>query len=189
MVSTWPPTSKSSSAFNKPLVTEPKAPITFGIIVTFMFHSCFQFPSKLKVLILLFTFFQFYSVVSRDSKVDNFTNSPFCWFIIITIHSLELFTSALADGFHCSLSDSKSPQVSRTLLSILAVLNNAVVWMVSTRPPTSKSSSPFSNPSVTVPNAPITTGIIVTYTFHSFFNFLARSRYLSFFSHSFSFIL
>ena len=39
--------------------------------------------------------------------------------------------------FHWSLSDSKSPQVSRTLLSILAVLNNAVVWIVSTRPPTS----------------------------------------------------
>ena len=62
--------------------------------------------------------------------------------------------------FHWSLSDRKSPQVSRTLLSILAVLNNAVVWMVSTRPPTSKSSSPFSNPVVTVPNAPITIGII-----------------------------
>ena len=91
--------------------------------------------------------------------------------------------------FHWSLSDSKSPQVSRTLLSILAVLNNAVVWMVSTRPPTSKSSSPFSNPFVTVPNAPITIGIIVTCMFHSFFNSLARSRYLSFFSHSFSFIL
>ena len=60
-----------------------------------------------------------------------------------------------------SLSDSKSPQFSRTLLSILVVLNNAVVWMVSTRPPNSKSSSPFSNP---------------------------RSRCLSFFSHSFSFI-
>ena len=58
--------------------------------------------------------------------------------------------------FHWSLSDSKSPQVSRTLLSILAVLNNAVVWMVSTRPPISKSSSPFSNPLVTVPNTPIT---------------------------------
>ena len=33
--------------------------------------------------------------------------------------------------FHWSLSDSKSPQVSRTLLCILAVLNNVVVWMVS----------------------------------------------------------
>ena len=33
--------------------------------------------------------------------------------------------------------------------------------MVSTRPPTSKSSCPFSNPLVTVPNAPITIGIII----------------------------
>ena len=90
--------------------------------------------------------------------------------------------------FHWSLSDSKSPQVSK-ILSILAVLNNAVVWMVFTRPPISKSSSPFSNPLVTVPNAPITIGIIVTCMFHSFFTSLARSRYLSFFSHSFSFIL
>ena len=90
--------------------------------------------------------------------------------------------------FHWSLSDSKSPQISTTLLSILAVLNNAVVWMVSTRPPTSKSSSPFSNPLVTVPNVLITIGIIVTFMFHSFFNSLARSRYLSLFSHSFSFI-
>ena len=91
--------------------------------------------------------------------------------------------------FHKSLSDSKSPQVSRTLLSILAVLNNAVVWMVSTRPPTSGSSSSFSNPLVTVPKAPITIGMIVTCMFHGFFNSLARSRYLSFVSHSFSFIL
>ena len=91
--------------------------------------------------------------------------------------------------FHWSLSDSKSPQVSRTLLSILAVLNTAVVWMVSTRPPTSKSSSPFRNPLVTVPNAPITIGMIVTCMSHRFFKSLARSRYLSLFSHSFSFIL
>ena len=32
--------------------------------------------------------------------------------------------------FHWSLSDSKFPQVSRTLLSILADLNNAVVWVL-----------------------------------------------------------
>ena len=91
--------------------------------------------------------------------------------------------------FHWSLSDRKSSQVSRTFLSILAVLNNAVVWMVSTRPPTSKSSTPFNGPLVTVPNAPVTIGIIVTFMFHSFFNSLARSWYLSFFSLSFSFIL
>ena len=70
--------------------------------------------------------------------------------------------------FHWSLSDSKSPQVSRTLLSILPVLSNAVVWMVSTRPPTSKSSSPFNSPLVTVPNAPIKIGIIVTFMIHIF---------------------
>ena len=92
--------------------------------------------------------------------------------------------------FHWILSDSKSPQVSRTLFSILDVLNNVVVWMVSTRPPTSKSSCPFNSPLDTVPNAPITIGIIVTFTFHILKkNSLARSRYLSFFSLSFSFIL
>ena len=70
---------------------------------------------------------------------------------------------------HWSFSGNKSPQVSWTLLSILAVLNNVVVWVVSSRPPTSKSSSPFSNPLVTVSNAPITIGIIVTGLFHSLF--------------------
>ena len=90
---------------------------------------------------------------------------------------------------HWSLSDSKSPQVSRTRLSILAVLSNAVVWIVSTRPPISKSSRPFNNPLVIVPNAPITIGTIVTFIFYSFFNSLARSRYLSFFSLSFRIIL
>ena len=91
--------------------------------------------------------------------------------------------------FHWSLSDSKSPQVSRTRLSIVAVLSNAVVWIISTHPLTSKSSRPFNDPLVTVPNAPITIGTIVTFMFHSFFNSLARSRYLSFFSLSFRFIL
>ena len=79
--------------------------------------------------------------------------------------------------FFWSLSDSKSPQVSRTLLSILAVLNNAV--------PTSNSPRPFNNHLVTVPKAPITIGKILTFMFHSFFNSLAKSTYLSFFSHSF----
>ena len=53
--------------------------------------------------------------------------------------------------FHWSLSDSKSPQVSKTLLSNLADLNNVVVWLVPTRSLISRSSSPFINPSVTVP--------------------------------------
>ena len=76
--------------------------------------------------------------------------------------------------FHWSLSDSKCPQVSRTILSILTVLNNAVVWMVSTRPPTSKPARPFSNPLVTVPKAPITIGINVTSMFHRFLQFASK---------------
>ena len=84
--------------------------------------------------------------------------------------------------FHLSLSDGKSPQVSRTLLSILADLNNVVVWMASTRPLISKFSNPCTNPLVTVQSAQITTGITVTFMFNSFFSSLARSRYLSLFS-------
>ena len=90
---------------------------------------------------------------------------------------------------HWSLSESKSPQVSRTRLRILAILSNAVVWIVSTRPPTYKSSRPLNNPLVIVLKAPLTIGTIVTFILHRFFNSLARSRYLSFFSRSFRFIL
>ena len=79
-------------------------------------------------------------------------------------------------AFFRSLSDSKSPQVSRNLLSILAVLNNVLVWMVSTRPRNSKVSRPFGNPLVTVPNAPITIGIIVICMFHSFFSITEQGR-------------
>ena len=90
---------------------------------------------------------------------------------------------------HRSLSDSKSPQVSRTLLGILADLKSAAVRMVSTCPLIFKSSSPSANPLVTLSMAPITIGIIVNYMFLGFFNSLARSRYLSFFSLSFKFTL
>ena len=47
--------------------------------------------------------------------------------IIIIIIPCKFFTPALALASHWSLSESKSPQVSRTLLSILANLNNAVM--------------------------------------------------------------
>ena len=80
---------------------------------------------------------------------------------------------------HWSLSDSKSLQVSRTLLSILADLNNAVVLMVSTCPLISKSSSPFNNPLEIIPSAPI---IIVIFMFHRFLVLKqGRDNYLSLF--------
>ena len=95
MVFIQPPTSKSPRSFNNPLVTVPKVPITIGIIVTFMFHRVFfQLSSKVEVLISLFTFYQFYSLVCRDSKVDNFADFLFFFvdfiiiIIIIIIHSI-----------------------------------------------------------------------------------------------------
>ena len=45
--------------------------------------------------------------------------------------------------FRWSVSDNNSSQVSRTLLSILADLSNAVLWMHSTCPLISKSSNPL----------------------------------------------
>ena len=88
-----------------------------------------------------------------------------------------------------NLSDSKFPQVSRTLLSILGDINNGVIWMVSTRPFISKSSSPCANILVTVPSVRITIGITFIFMFYSFFCSLARYRHLSLFSLSFSFTL
>ena len=64
-------------------------------------------------------------------------------YIIIAILSFtpsEFFTWALVDGLSLAF---ESPQVSRNLL---ANLNRVVVWMVSTRPVISKSSSLFNNP-------------------------------------------
>ena len=100
--------------------------------------------------------------------------------------------------FQWSLNDNKSPQVSMTLLSILANLNNAVVQMVSTRHLILKSFSLCTNHLVIVMSAPFTIGYFtqllsctVFFFFFWFFSFnsLARSRYLSFVSLSFSFTL
>ena len=91
-------------------------------------------------------------------------------------------------AFHRSLSDSRSAHVSRTLLSILAHLNNAVVWIVSTRPLIFKFSSPYMNPLVTVPSTLTITDIIFMFC-SFFFSSQARFKYLSFFSLSFNFTL
>ena len=179
MVSTSPPTSKFSSPFNIPLVTVPKAPITIGIIVTYVFHSFFNSLARSRYLSFFSHSFSFFLWSAGTAKS---TILQFLFFYNYNkVRSFRVF--------HWSLSDRKSPQDSRSRLRILAVLSHAVIWIVSTRSPTSKSSRPFNNPLVTVPKVPITIGINVTSMFHSFFHPLARSRYLSFFSHSFSFIL
>ena len=85
------------------------------------------------------------------------------------------------------LSESKSPQVSRTLLSILADCNNVVVWMFSTSSLISKCSCLFTSSLVSVSSTPIIIAITVSFMFHSFFSSLAETCYLSLFSLSFSF--
>ena len=91
--------------------------------------------------------------------------------------------------FYWGLSDSKSPQVSRTLFSILADFNNAVVRTVSNRLVTSKSSSPF----VLILGDFMKGTNYYWYSRHfhvpQFFNSQIRSRYLTFFSHCFNFTL
>ena len=131
IVSIRPPISKSSRPFNNPLVIVPKAPITIGTIVTFMFHSF-----------------------------------------------LRVFSTSFSRWFHTSLSDTRCPQISRTLSSILTDLNNAVVWMVSTGPIVSKSFSPCANTMVTVLDLIITNSITVTFMFHSFSQFSSKVEVL-----------
>ena len=89
IVSTRPPTSKSSRPLNNPLDIAPKAPITIGTNCYFHVPQLFQFSSKVEVLILLFTFLQIYSVVRRDSKVDNFADS----FFFIVVDYYEVWSS------------------------------------------------------------------------------------------------
>ena len=103
--------------------------------------------------------------------------------------TLEFFTLVFADGFSLefelqqissSLQDSSQysgrPQQCCRLDSLHPSANFQVLQALN-------------NHLVTVPNAPITIGTIVTFMFHSFFISLARLRYLFFFSLSFRFIL
>ena len=59
--------------------------------------------------------------------------------------------------------------------------------LFSFRLPISKSPVPFTNTLGTVPNAPLTTGITVTFMFYNFSSSPARSKYLPLFSISFIF--
>ena len=57
------------------------------------------------------------------------------WFFLWFFYPFQSFShQCYLIVFRWSLSGRKSPQVTGTLLSILAVLNNAVVWIVFTHP-------------------------------------------------------
>ena len=112
----------------------------------------------------------FYSFFSSLARSRNFS---IIIFLASFSHQLWLMV------FHLNLSDSKSPQVFRILLSILVNLNNVVVWMVLICPLISYFTSPLSKSLGTVPRALITIGIAITLIFHCFLCSLARSKYLS----------
>ena len=118
----------------------------------------------------------FSAAIRKDSV--SFLRFPSVAIIIISL-IIEFFTLVLMMIFHWSLSDSKSPQISGILFSILADFNYAVVWMVSTCPLISKTFHPCTNPLVIVPNAPITIGITVTLMFHSFLLFFFFFQFCS----------
>ena len=62
----------------RPLISKPPVPVPILYANTHV-SQFFQFPSKVLVLIFLFAFFQFYSVVSQGGKVHNSLGSLCCW--------------------------------------------------------------------------------------------------------------
>ena len=86
----------------------------------------------------------FAEISAAELRFQKLSRSSEIFFLLL----LECFTSILTDGLSQEFEWQQHLQISRTLLSILYVLNNAVVWMVFTRSPAFKSSSLFNNPLV-----------------------------------------
>ena len=99
------------------------------------------------------------TILSLLENNNNNNNYYYYYYYYYLTHLWVLSLQRYLMIFHWSLSESKRSQISRTLLSILADLTNAVVWKVSTRPFISKSSSPCTYPLVIAPSASITIGV------------------------------
>ena len=139
-------------------------------------------PVPVSIFWCLFLRASFTISITITFKFYSFLN-----FIIIIICSVRVFHINFSWWFFPGVCVTANLLKYPRLFSIFWPFS--VIWIVSTRPITSKSSRPFNIHLVIVPKAPITIGTTVTFMFHTFFNSLARSRYLSFFPHSFSFIL
>ena len=137
-------------------MTVLSAPSTIAIPVTFMFHSFFSSLARSRCF-SLFAFLQIYPMVSRNINVHYSASSHFCFWTSLGLvvwpyynshycYSFENFHTSVSWWFFTGVWVVTSLLVSRTLLSILPNLCNAVVWMVSTCPIITKSSSRFSNP-------------------------------------------
>ena len=101
----------------------------------------------------------------------------------ILVSLFEFFTPLLIDGFSL---ESKWQQVSPGLPDSS---KNSVVWMLLVLPLISSPSGLFFWALGTVLKAPPAIGITIVFMFNSFFNSLARSRYLYSFLLSFNFTL
>ena len=84
MVFTRPPNFKSSNPFSNTLVTVPKAPITIGTIVTFMFYSLF-FSIPYQGLSFFSLSFSFILWLVETVKYTQFFKFSFLLIIIIII--------------------------------------------------------------------------------------------------------
>ena len=97
-------------------------------------------------------------------------------FLLLILTPWEFCTLVLAEGLSLKF---EWQQVSSSFQdSVFYPIS--IVWMISTRHHISKFFSPFNNPSVHVPRAPITISTNVRFRFHRLFNSLSRSRYLSY---------
>ena len=125
---------------------------------SFSGFCCFSVWSYVAIVVIsLFLIFLMYSLnpcIDTSTQPSMLVNSlpPFLnkhrlyhyyYYYYITC---ELFTLTLADGLSQEFEWHKSPQISKTHLSILADLNNAVVWMIWIHSLISNSSNNLSKP-------------------------------------------
>ena len=125
--------------------------------------SCIPFLVMSNNLFRSCCLFIFYSLFTTSCLLEEQNQQLLFYTFGSFSHQCQLMV------FHWSLSVSNFRQVSRILLSFLADLSSVVGWMVFTRPLISKSFSPFNNPFMTLPRAPIAIDINVIFIFHSFF--------------------
>ena len=178
----------------------PKAPLTIGTIVTFMFHSFFNSLARSRYLSFFSHSFRFilWSAVTAKSTILQIL---FFLLIIIIISSSCSSKSRISiysfRVFHISVSWWSLTGVWATVSFLKSPGLFTVFWPFSIMLWFGWSPLVRQLPSPSVPLIILyllyqklqSIYIFVTFMFHSFFSSLASSRYLSFFSHSFSFIL
>ena len=167
MVSSSPPISSSSSSFINRLVTVQITLMIIGISLSPSYSICLVLEQTLGTD-HFFTFFQFYILVCWDGKCHESTHSLFL--LTLTRYHLIVWSPFVIIIY--------SFRVFYTSFSRRFLTRDWVTANLLRSPGLSS-----------VPWKILIIGIIVTFMFYSFFNLLAKSRYLSLFSFSFNFTL